>query len=61
MTAAMMGSAMMASTMMASTMMNAAMVTTTAVAAVRYRIRWERQRCRHCGDVRQLLWHLPRG
>jgi len=39
------------STMMIAAVMAAAVVTATAVAAMRHRIRWERQRCRHCGDV----------
>jgi hypothetical protein len=46
----MMIAAVMAAAVMISTMM-AAVVTATAVAAMRHRIRWERQRCRHCGDV----------
>jgi hypothetical protein len=60
MIAAVMAAAVMTSTMMAAVMtaamvttavMAAAVVTATAVAAMRHRIRWERQRCRHCGDV----------
>ena len=51
MTTAVMTTAVMTSTMMATAVMTAAVVTATAVAAMRHRIRWERQRCRHCGDV----------
>ena len=51
MTTAMMTTAVMPTTMMATTMMAAAVVIATAVAAMRHRIRWERQRCSHCGDV----------
>ena len=47
----MMVAAMMTTAVMATTMMAAAVVTATAVAAMRHRIRWERQRCSHCGDV----------
>ena len=51
MTAAVMTTAVMTTAVMAATMMTTAVVTTTAVAAMRHRIRWERQRCRHRGDV----------
>jgi hypothetical protein len=49
--------AVVAAAMVTATMMTAAMVTATAVvaaavAALRHRIRWERQRGCHCGDVR---------
>jgi len=44
-------STMMTTAVMATVVMTAAVVTATAVAAMRHRIRWERQRCRHCGDV----------
>ena len=50
MIAAVMAAAVMISTMMAAAVTTAVM-TATAVAAMRHRIRWERQRCRHCGDV----------
>jgi len=41
-----------AATVVAATMMTAtAVVAAAAVAALRHRIRWERQRCCHCGDV----------
>ena len=50
MIAAVMAAAVMISTTMAA-VMTTAVVTATAVAAMRHRIRWERQRCRHCGGV----------
>ena len=46
-----MTTAVMPTTVVASTMVTTAVVTATAVAAMRHRIRWERQRCRHCGGV----------
>jgi hypothetical protein len=45
-----MPTAMVTTAVMATTVVTAAGVT-TAVAAMRHRIRWERQRCSHCGDV----------
>ena len=47
-------STMMTTAVMATVVMTAAVVTATAVAAMRHRIRWERQRCRHCGDVSKI-------
>jgi hypothetical protein len=46
--------AAMTTAVMATAVMTAAVVTATAVAAMRHRIRWERQRCRHCGDVSKI-------
>ena len=54
MTTAVMVSTMMSTAVMATVVMTAAVVTATAVAAMRHRIRWERQRCRHCGDVSKI-------
>jgi hypothetical protein len=51
MIAAVMAAAVMTAAMVTTAVMAAAVVTATAVAAMRHRIRWERQRCRHCGDV----------
>ena len=54
MVSTMMTTAVMTTAVMATAVMAAAMVTATAVAAMRHRIRWERQRCRHCGDVSKI-------
>jgi membrane protein implicated in regulation of membrane protease activity len=54
MTSTMMATAMVTTAVMATAVMTAAVVTATAVAAMRHRIRWERQRCRHCGDVSKI-------
>jgi len=51
MPAVMVTTAVMVATMMPAAMVATAVVTATAVAAMRHRIRWERQRCSHCGDV----------
>ena len=54
MTTAVMATVVMAAAMVTTAVMTAAVVTATAVAAMRHRIRWERQRCRHCGDVSKI-------